>query len=73
MNEEQQRIHDALLVALPLEGALTGWIVAYESLPADGTAAEAGHFYGPESMTTWRAIGLLEWVNRFCLRPDEEE
>lgn len=71
-HNEQERIHEALSELLPVDGALTGWVVAWEGLPADGGAAQAGHFYGPAGMTTWRAIGLLEWC-RYSLAPDDED
>lgn len=71
--EEQERIHEALTEVLPIDGALTGWIVLWEGLPDGGGAAQAGHYYGPAGMTTWRAIGLCEWATRYGLLPDEED
>lgn len=60
---EQEALHQALIEALDLlEGeVLTGWIVVYETLTNEG-GANCGHFYGPETMTTWRAMGLVEWA-----------
>ncbi len=69
----QQRVHDALVDTLEIEGHLTGWIICYEALPADGGSAFAGHFYGPGGMTTWRAIGLTEWAKLYGLTPDDED
>jgi hypothetical protein len=53
---------------------LTSWIVVYEvdSMSVDHDPI-VGHFYGPEGMKTWRALGLIEWVRRFCLRPHEDD
>jgi hypothetical protein len=72
----QQAIHDELsaLFAEDDDGerqVLTGWVVAYESQRSDGTAT-AGHAYGPAGMTTWRALGLMEWARQNTLRPDDE-
>lgn len=67
MNEEEKReqeeIHTALSTSLKLpEGEiLTGWIVAYETMGLNDERA-AGHVYGPSGMTTWRALGLIEWA-----------
>lgn len=53
---------------------LTGWVIIYETdtLTRDGRA-HAGHLYGPNEMTTWRALGLVEWARRFSLVPDPED
>lgn len=70
---EQQEIQEALQRLIPdLEGPLTGWIIIYEELHSDGKSA-AGHVYGPAGMTTWRALGLVEWARRFSLSPDEND
>lgn len=71
--EYQGRIHEALARELDLEDGqlLTGWVVVFETTSVSSSAATAGHFYGPEGMTTWRSLGLLEWSRRFCLIPDE--
>lgn len=68
---QQERIHEALVEALDLEGTLTGWVLVYESMDAE--TSSAGHFYGPSGMTTWRALGLAEWARQNTLRPDEDE
>lgn len=66
---EQEAIHEALSELIPDEGEiLTGWIVIYETADADGEA-HAGHAYGPPGMTTWRALGLVEWARTQTL-PD---
>ena len=69
----QEVIHEAL-AELELEPGelLTGWVVLYETRDTDG-GASAGHFYGPEGMTPWRALGLVEWAARHTIRPDPEE
>jgi hypothetical protein len=58
----QESLHDKLVEALELDEGevLTGWIVAYETRTGDEEFA--GHFYGPDSMTSWHALGLLEWA-----------
>jgi hypothetical protein len=76
----QQRLHEAIEQTLrdsdELDDGevLTGWIVIHETaaLTSDATAG-AGHFYGPAEMTTWRALGLVEWARRFGLKPDDDE
>lgn len=72
---EQEAIHHALASTLPLDDGelLAGWIVIYETVSADDDRGKSGHVYGPLSMTTWRALGLIEWARRFCLRPDEDD
>lgn len=59
----QREIHAALADLLPLADGemLTGWIIVYETLSADDSP-QAGHVYGPAAMTTWRAMGLIEWA-----------
>lgn len=73
MNADQEHIHEALTEALPLEDGqlLTGWVVIWEATTGDDR--EAGHFYGPEGMTSWRALGLTEWAGRHTLVPGEED
>jgi hypothetical protein len=73
---QQQAIHDELTALFARDDddepqVLTGWVIAYESQRADGTAI-AGHTYGPAGMTTWRALGLIEWARQNTLRPDDE-
>ena len=72
-NPKQESIHEALALRLPDEGeVLTGWIVVYEVQAVDEDPS-AGHVYGPEGMTTWRAMGLLEWAKQRTLGPDDED
>jgi len=52
---------------------LSGWIVIYETASLSGAQASAGHLYGPREMTTWRALGLVEWARRFGLIPADED
>lgn len=72
--EIQERLHSAISEVLQEldedDGLVTGWVLCFERLSPDDNAA-AGHLYGPQGFTTWRALGLLEWVRRFCLHPDE--
>lgn len=60
---DQEKIHTALTELLPLDEGemLAGWIVVYETATVDDQA-NAGHVYGPAAMTTWRAMGLVEWA-----------
>jgi hypothetical protein len=60
--EQQEAIHQALEGTLPLEDdqVLTGWVVLFETQVA-GERPTAGHVYGPAGMTTWRAVGLVEF------------
>jgi hypothetical protein len=73
----QEAIH-AELAALLREDALaegevlTGWVVAYEAQTAKGEA-HAGHLYGPATMTTWRALGLIEWARLHTLKPNDDD
>lgn len=75
--EVQQRLHEAIEQALADsdhldEGeVLTGWIVIHETATLSSGKAGCGHFYGPREMSTWRALGLVEWVKQFCLEPGE--
>lgn len=78
--EQQQRLHEAIEAFLADRGELDdgelliGWIVIHETaiLGEHGHAA-CGHVYGPRELTTWRALGLVEWVRRFCLQPSEDD
>ena len=73
----QQRLHEAIETALHDaeeldEGeVLTGWIVIHETATLSSGKSASGHFYGPREMTTWRALGLIEWARRHTLAPDE--
>ncbi|HEY7621711.1 MAG TPA: hypothetical protein VH834_18165 [Solirubrobacteraceae bacterium] len=75
--ERQQRLHEAIEEALHGEGVLdglvlTGWVVCYETAAlGEEATAHAGTFYGPREMTTWRALGLVEWARRWSLEPGE--
>lgn len=71
---QQQKLHDAIQETLDEhdEAMLTGWIVVYECVKPDGPA-HAGHFYGPYEMTTWRALGLVEWAKARTLGPDDDD
>lgn len=75
---KQRHLHDVLVAAMREIGylddgeILSGWHLAFEKVHA-GERPSAGSFYGPESMTTWRAIGLVEWANRFCLSCGDDE
>jgi hypothetical protein len=72
----QQRLHEAIEAALAATGdledgsVLASWIVVWESATLGERQAVAGHLYGPSGMTTWRALGLVEWARRFGLMPD---
>lgn len=75
-NEEektaQKKLHEAIEEYLhsdsDFEGMiLTGWVIAYEYADLSGNKSSCGHFYGPLEMTTWKALGLIEWVRRFTL------
>jgi len=73
----QQQLHEAIETALSddLENlVLTGWVVCFETTSlTDEARAHAGTFYGPREMTTWRALGLVEWARRFSLEPGTDE
>lgn len=64
----QQELHTAVEQALAAGGdlepgdVLTGWILVWETATLNPERApSAGHFYGPTEMTSWRALGLIEW------------
>lgn len=65
---EQDNVHAAIESTLELEDGeiLTGWVVCYETTTMEGES-NAGHLYGPQSMTSWRALGLLEWVRMLTI------
>ena len=83
MNEHESRIQEAIHEAveralrenddLKEDQILTGWIVIYESTSLGDSRSASGHIYGPREMTTWKALGLVEWARRFSLRPDEDD
>ena len=62
-SKEQERIHTVLEENIDLEPGqiLTGWVVLYEAMGLDNERV-AGHIYRPSSMTTWGALGLIEWA-----------
>ena len=80
MNDDKRKQQEALHLAIEeclgddIEGRLlTGWIVIFETTSmSDQDDNTCGHLYGPTGMRTWRALGLVEWVRRFCLRPDDD-
>ena len=68
----QERLQAALQAELDLEeGAVVGWVIAYETL-AEGGDAFCGHLYGPPGMTSWRALGLLDWAAQHTIKPGDE-
>jgi hypothetical protein len=76
---EQQRFHEAVETLLSQRGdldglVLTGWVLCFETAGlTDEATAHAGHIYGPRELTTWRALGLLEWCSRFSIEPGGED
>lgn len=72
--DRQQALHEAVETAAALDdgAVLVGWIVLWETATVDGRG-ECGHMYGPREMSTWRALGLVEWARRFTLHPDLED
>lgn len=82
-NEEaiqQKKLHDAIEEVLIEDGelkdghVLTGWVVCFETMSmSEADDSFAGSFYGPREMSTWRALGLVEWVRRFSLRPGDDD
>jgi hypothetical protein len=74
--QRQQALHEAIEVAVADEldegELLAGWLVVYETAALDEKEkSSCGHFYGPREMTTWRALGLIEWArHRTLLDPD---
>lgn len=73
--ERQAAMTDAVADAAGLDDGqiVTGWLVVYETASVSSGSTSCGHMYGPEGMTTWRALGLAEWSRRFTLVPDPEE
>jgi hypothetical protein len=72
--KKQQELHEAIERTLENDdGILVGWIVVFETAAPNSAKTTAGHFYGPREMTTWRALGLIEWVRRFGLVPDIDD
>lgn len=72
----QEQIHDAIAPLVCDDGeVLTGWISCYETQQLDG-APQAGHYYGPATMTAWGALGLIEWARTVTLpdsRADDDD
>lgn len=70
--KEQEKIHTVLQEIVQEsedfeEGQiLTGWIIVYEVMGMDNERF-AGHIFGPSSMTTWSAMGLIEWAKTVSL------
>lgn len=75
--QRQEAIHKALSdvlseTELMPEGAmLTGWHVAFECRGQQEPSA--GSMYGPATLTTWGALGLLQWGEHCLLNPDEDD
>jgi hypothetical protein len=70
-----RRFHDGLERLLAAEDKLdnellTGWIVVYETAASDDNAG-VGYVFGPDEMTDWRALGLVDWA-RVGLLPEPE-
>jgi hypothetical protein len=78
-SQQQQQLHEAIEQVLVEHGdldglLLTGWVVVFETAALnDEHRAHCGHFYGPRELTTWRALGLLEWARRFSIGPGDED
>lgn len=76
---QQQKLHTAIEETLRAnddleeDQVLTGWIVVFEATSLGNSSSSAGHFYGPREMTTWKALGLVEWARRFNLGPDDDD
>jgi hypothetical protein len=76
----QQELHDTIERVLRVQGditdqqILTGWVICFET---DNLVKRedrcAGTFYGPREMSTWRALGLVEWARRFSLVPGKDD
>jgi hypothetical protein len=75
----QRELHDAIEEHMRAQGSvpeghiLSGWVICFETASMDGDNAVSGHLYGPHEMTTWRALGLVEWIRRFSLQPGTGE
>lgn len=68
-----QQIEDSLRAINELDdgSVLTGFVLIYEM----ATAAEkpsCGYILGPPGMTSWRALGLIEWIRRWTITPGPE-
>lgn len=70
---EQEALHEAIASTLELDDGqiLVGWTLVFETV-SDGRPT-AGHIYGPESMTDWRALGLLEWARNVTIPGSVED
>lgn len=68
-----RRLHVTLEQHLDLRDGevLAGWIVIYETTTFDERDPVVGHHYGPDGMTAWRALGLLDWTTQM-LGPDDD-
>ena len=77
--QHQEELHGAIVRALQDRGdladdqILTGWVLIFEATSLGDSRSSAGHFYGPREMTTWKSLGLVEWVRRFCLIADDDD
>lgn len=78
-DEDRQRheTHDAVTEQLRAHGLVdedaivAGWVLAYETVGASGTKT-SGYIQGPHDMSSWRAVGLLEWVKNFMLNDTDD-
>jgi 3-hydroxyacyl-CoA dehydrogenase len=50
---------------------ITGWVISYETVDAVGDKT-AGYIYGPQDMSSWRVIGLIEWIKSHLLAIDND-
>ena len=70
-DQAQERLQQAIQAETPEdEGTVVGWVVVYETVAAADDEATAGHFYGPAGMTSWRALGLLQWAMQHTIGPE---
>jgi len=75
---EQAAYHEAIETAMRAQGdlsdgeLLTGWVLTWEKVVADERGS-AGRIYGPPGMTTWRALGLTEYMSRADGFPESED
>jgi hypothetical protein len=50
---------------------VAGWVVCFETVRSEGPMS-SGHVYGPPGMTSWRALGLMEWARDTIKHSPEE-
>lgn len=71
--KDQAKLHEVLAEALPIEdGFLTEWIIIAVHTKV-GEEEQIQSFFGPATQTTWGALGLLAYAQKYLVVAEEDD